>query len=220
MNENIKTKTHVCVNFHFLVEISVATALTAANTCLTIASIQFQWNRHSPARLHAFFRPESRNDIFSTHRAQVYLSSCEWVTVETFKIDSLANWRCVCALKRLDLFPSSVRKTRCKPLSHTCILLILQVCFLPLSLARCEFVLMPHVKSHFMRLLSFKWTKLEKWTRVPIQFNSNTAPRLNQAFQAEMNLVWIYFYSVVLWFRYRISKLTSLLHTRTQIETN
>lgn len=77
-----------------------------------------------------------------------------------------------------------------------------------------------------MRLLSFKWTLFEKWTRAytqdsePNQSNPiPIQPRFNQAFQAEMNIEWIYF--IVLFCDLDTALANWLLyHTLAQIETN
>lgn len=109
-------------------------------------------------------------------------------------------------------------KTRCKPLSHTCILLILQVCFLALCVRECYMlkgILCVYYHSNELCLKSERERthKIASPTN-PIQSNSDTAkiqPSISSGNEYRMNL----FYSVVLWFRYRISKLTSLPHTRT-----
>lgn len=156
----------------------------------------------------------ARTAPYHADRYAYFLDVSEWVTVETFKIDSFANWRCVPS--NSSIFFSL--KTRCKPLSHTCILLILQVCFLALCVRECYMlkgILCVYYHSNELCLKSERehTHKIASPTN-PIQSNSDTAkiqPSISSGNEYRMNL----FYSVVLWFRYRISKLTSLPHTRT-----
>lgn len=79
-------------------------------------------------------------------------------------------------------------KTRCKPLSHTYVLLILQVCFLSLSLAP---ALCLRIYYMLKGILCVYYHSNELGSKSEREHQSNPIPiqrRFNQAFQTEMNI--------------------------------